>query len=187
VSCRTASKREITAEMNGAPLRYFTVFLVTLLCITGMLVACAANRSVTASQMKGIEIKTTDPLEAFEKEYEDISEKVEEGSLPSMAMSRASVIRMGLKKYLINTEAQLEILRLDVMHGTDGQRETALNQIVKLVAEREQTKIAYLQELQALEGGSRTSEERTGKREAGKDLNIEIKIAPEHIGAGERP
>ena len=173
--------------MNGARLRYFTVFLVTLLCITGMLFACAANRSVITSEMNGVRIETTDPLEAFEKEYEAISEKVEEGSLPSMIMSRATAIRMGLKKYLINTEAQLEILRLDVMQGADGQREKALNQIVNLVAEREQTKMAYLQELQALQGGSRTSEEKTGNKEAGKELNIEIKIAPEHIGDGERP
>ena len=173
--------------MNGARRRHFAVFLVTLLSTTGMLLACAGKRSVTANDINGIEIKTTDPLEAFEKEYEDISEKVEEGSLPSMVMSRATAIRMGLQKYLIKTEAQLEILRLDVMQGVDRQRETALNQIVKLVAEREQAKIAYLQELQALGGGSRTSEEKTGIKETGKDLDIEIKIAPEHIGHGERP
>ena len=173
--------------MNGARRRHFAVFLVTLLSTTGMLLACAGKRSVTANDINGIEIKTTDPLEAFEKEYEDISEKVEEGSLPSTVMSRATAIRMGLQKYLIKTEAQLEILRLDVMQGVDRQRETALNQIVKLVAEREQAKIAYLQELQALGGGSRTSEEKTGIKETGKDLDIEIKIAPEHIGHGERP
>ena len=173
--------------MNGARRRYFAVFLVTLLCTTSMLLACAANRSVTASEVDGVQIKTTDPLEAFEKEYEAIKKKAEEGSLPSMAMSRATAIRIGLQKYLINTEAELEILRLDVMNGADGQRETALNRIVKLVAEREQTKIAYLQELQTLQSGSRTSKEKTGEKEAGEDLNIEIKIAPEHIGDGERP
>jgi len=173
--------------MNGARLRHFTVFFVTLLCTAGMLLACAASKVGAPSEVDGVKIKTTDPLEAFEKEYEAISKKEEEGSLPSEAMSRATAIRMGLQNYLISTEAQLEILRLDVMHGADGQRETALSRIVELVAEREQTKISYLQELQALEGGSKTSEEKTGEKETGKDLDIEIKIAPEKIGDGEWP
>ena len=173
--------------MNGARRRHFAVFLVTLLSTTGMLLACAGKRSVTANDINGIEIKTTDPLEAFEKEYEDISEKVEEGSLPSMVMSRATAIRMGLQKYLISTEAQLEILRLDVMHGADGQRETALSRIVELVAEREQTKMSYLQKLKALKTGGRTSEDKTGIKGTAKDLDIKIKIAPEDIGDGERP
>ena len=138
-------------------------------------------------EVAGVHIKTTDPLEVFEKEYEDISEKVEEGSLPPMAMSRATAIRIGLQKYLINTEAQLEILRLDVLHGAEAQRETALNRIVELVAEREQTKISYLQQLQALQGGSITFGDKMGEKETGRDLDIEIKIAPEHIGDGERP
>ena len=173
--------------MNGPRLRYFSVFLMTLLCTASLLLACAANRSVTASEVAGVHIKTTDPLEVFEKEYEDISEKVEEGSLPPMAMSRATAIRIGLQKYLINTEAQLEILRLDVLHGAEAQRETALNRIVELVAEREQTKISYLQQLQALQGGSITFGDKMGEKETGRDLDIEIKIAPEHIGDGERP
>jgi len=147
-----------------------------------MLLACAANKSTTPSEVDVVEIKITDPLEAFEKEYEAMRKQVEEGSLPSEAMGRASAIRMGLQKYLIRIEAQMEILRLDVVHGTDGQRETALSQIVELVAEREQTKISYLQQLQALRTGSKT-----GKRETGKDVDIEIRIAPENIGDGERP
>ena len=173
--------------MNGAPLRHFTVLFVTLLCSVNILLACAANKPANPSEVNEVEIGTTDPLEVFEKEYEDINEKVEKGSLPSEVMSRATAIRMGLQKYMINTEAQLEILRLDVLHGPDDQRETALSRIIELVAEREQTKIAYLQELRALQGGSRTFEEKTGKKETDKDLNIKIKIAPEHIGDGERP
>ena len=102
-------------------------------------------------------------------------------------MNRATAIRMGLEKYLIKAEAKLEILRLDVLHGAEAQRKAALSQIVELVEEREQTKLNYLQQLQALEGGSRTSEDKTGEKETGKDLNIEIKIAPENIGDGEWP
>jgi hypothetical protein len=163
------------------------VLFVTLLSSANILLACAADKSANPGEMDEIEIGTTDPLKAFEKEYEAISKKVEEASLPSAAMSKATAIRLGLQKYLIKTEAQLEILRLDVLQGADTQRETALNRIVELVAEREQTKISYLQQLQALKAGSETPGHQTGKRETGRDVDIEIKIAPENIGNGERP
>jgi hypothetical protein len=81
----------------------------------------------------------------------------------------------------------LEILRLDVLHGAEAQRQRALNQIVELVAEREQTKISYLHQLQALQGGANTSEDKTGIKGTAKDLDIKIKIAPEDIGDGARP
>jgi len=152
-----------------------------------MLLACAANKSATPSEVDEVEIKTTDPLKAFEEEYKAIAEKVEEGSLSAEVMSRASEIRMGLQKYLIKTEAELEILRLDVLHGADAQRQRALNQIVELVAEREQTKISYLQQLQALKIGGRTSEDKPGIKGTANDLDIKIKIAPEDIGDGKRP
>ena len=99
-------------------------------------------------------------------------------------MSRATEIQIDLKKYLIKAEAELEILRLDVLHGGDDQRERALNQMVELVEKREQTKISYLKELRAV---SETCEDKTGKREKGKDFDMTITIAPENIGDGERP
>jgi hypothetical protein len=171
--------------MNGACLRYFTVFVVTLLfCSTGLLLACAANKPGAPSEVNEVQIETTDPLESFTEEYEAISKRVEEGSLPAEAMNRATAIRTGLQKYLIKAETELEILRLDVLHGGDDQRERALNQMVELVEEREQTKISYLKELRAV---SETSEDKTGKREKGKDFDIDITIAPENIGDGERP
>jgi hypothetical protein len=160
---------------------------MTFLCATGMLLACAAHKSVPSSKVNEVQIETTDPLEDFAKEFDTIRKRVEEGSLPAEAMSRATEIKFDLKKYLIKAEAELEILRLDALHGGDEQRERALNQIVELVEKREQTKISYLQQLQALEGGSKTSEDKTGKRGKGKNFDIEITIAPENIGDGERP
>ena len=180
-------KKGITTVINGTRLGHVTVLFVTLLCSASMLLACAANKSATSRKGDEVKIKASDPLEAFEEEYEAIGEKVEEGSLPSEAMSRATEIRTGLQKYLIKTEAQLEILRLDVLHGTDEQRERALNQIVELDAEREQTKISHLQQLQTLKSGANTPEDKTGKEGTVKDLDIKIKIAPEDIGDGRRP
>jgi hypothetical protein len=170
--------------MNGVRLRHFIALFMTFLCSTGMLLACAANKSVPSSKVSEVQIETTDPFEDFVKEFDAIRKRVEEGSLPAEAMSRATEIQIDLKKYLIRAEAELETLRLDVLHSGDDLRERALNQMVELVAKREQTKISYLQELRAV---SETSEDKTGKSGKGKDFDIEITIAPEDIGDGERP
>jgi hypothetical protein len=175
-------KEEFTTVINGTRFRHFSVLFVTLLCTAPMTLGCAANKSASPSEVDRVEIKTIDPLKDFEEEYEAISKKVKEGAFSAEVMSRAREIRIGLQKYLIKTEAELEILRLDVLHGAQAQRQRALNQIVELVAEREQTKISYLQQLQALRTGSETSEDKTGK-----DLDIQIKIAPEDFGDGKRP
>jgi len=173
--------------ITGTPLRHFAVLFVTLLCTGAMTLGCSVNKSATPSAVDEVEVKTTDPLKAFEEEYKAIAEKVEESSLSAEVMSSASEIRMGLQKYLIKTEAELEILRLDVLEGAEAQRQRALNQIVELVAEREQSKISYLQQLQALKNGGKTSEDKTGIKGTAKDLDIKINIAPEDIGDGERP
>jgi len=173
--------------MDACRIRQFVILATTILYTAAMTLGCAPNKSAPPSEVNEVEIKTIDPLKAFEEEYKAIGERVEEGSLPSAAMSRVTAIRMGLQKYLIKTEAQLEILRLDVMHGAEAQRETALNQIVELVAEREQTKMSYLQRLQALKTGSKTSEDKPGIEGTAKDVDIEIKIAPEDIADGARP
>jgi len=168
-------------------MRQFVILAATIIFTAAMALGCTPNKSATPSEVDEVEIKITDPLKAFEEEYKAIGEKVEEGSLSAEVMSSASEIRMGLQKYLIKTEAQLEILRLDVLHGAEAQRQRALNQIVELVGEREQTKISYLQQLQALKTGGKTSEDKTGIKGTAKDLDIKIKIAPEDIGDGERP
>ncbi len=102
-------------------------------------------------------------------------------------MSRASAIRVGLQKYLIRTEAELEILRIDVLHGDDYEkRQSALQQMFVLVVERERTKMAYLQRLQALTAG-KTAGEKKNQQSKVNDLNIEITVTPEDLTGGERP
>jgi len=152
-----------------------------------MTVGCAANKSAPPSEVDEVKIKNADPLKAFEEEYGAIRRKAEEGDLSADVMSRATEIRIGLQKYLIKTEAELEILRLNVLHGADAQREKALNQMVELVEQREQTKIYYFQELQAIQSGSKTSENNAGQKGTVKDEDMEITIAPEDIGDGKRP
>lgn len=171
--------------MDGCRIRQIVVLAATILYTAAMTHGCAANKSVTLSEVDEVEIKTTDPLGAFEEEYEAITEKVEEGSLPAEALRRAAEIRIGLNKYLIQTEAQLKILRLDLLHGDDYEtRKTALQEILALAAERERTKMVYLQRLQAFNTVSLPGEERTRK---GKFNDIEIEIGPEDLTEGERP
>ncbi len=168
--------------MDAYQIRQFVILLATILCTTVMIPGCAPHKSVTLSEVGEVEIKTTDPLGAFAEEYKAINEKVEEGSLPAEALSRAAKIRIGLQKYLIKTEAQLEILRLDLLHGDDYEaRQAALQEMLALVAERERTKMAYLQQLQALNTASLPGEK---TKNNGKVGDIEIEIGPENVDDG---
>ncbi|NIQ87953.1 MAG: hypothetical protein GWN93_02230 [Deltaproteobacteria bacterium] len=129
-----------------------------------------------------MKIETTDPLIAFEEEYAALHQKVEEGFLPAEGLSRAAEIRSGLQQYLLNTEAKLEILRLDLLHGDDYEaRQAALQEMLALAAERERTKMAYLQRLQAL-NTAHLSGEKTKRN--GKFKDIEIEIGPENVDSG---
>ncbi len=168
--------------IDAYQIRQFVILLATILCTTVMIPGCAPQKSVTLSEVDEVEIKTTDPLGAFAEEYKAINEKVEEGSLPAEALSRAAEIRIGLKKYLIKTEAQLEILRLDLLHGDDYEAgQAALQKMLALAAERERTKMAYLQRLQALNTANSAGEK---TRRKGKVKDIEIEIGPENVDSG---
>ena len=170
------------SAMDAYQIRQFVILLATILCTTVMIPGCAPQKSLTLSEVDEVEIKTTDPLGAFAEEYKAINEKVEEGSLPAEALSRAAEIRIGLKKYLIKTESQLEILGLDLLHGDNYEaRQTALQEMLALVAERERTKMAYLQRLQAL-NTAHLPREKT--KRSGKFKDIEIEIGPENVDSG---
>ena len=171
--------------MDGCRIRQIVVLAATILYTAAMTHGCAANKSVTLSEVDEVEIETTDPLKAFAEEYAAVHRKVEEGFLPADALSRAAEIRIGLQKYLLKTESQLKILRLDLLHSDDyAARKAALQEMLTLAAERERTKMAYLQRLQAL-NTARSSGEKTKRN--GKFKDIEIEIGPEDITEGERP
>lgn len=168
--------------MDGHQISQTVMLLATLLCATLMIPGCAPHNSVTLSRVEEVEIETTDPLKTFAEEYEAIKVKVEEGSLPAEALRRAAEIRMGLKKYLIRTGSQLDILRLDLLHGNNYEdREAALQEMLALAAERERTKMAYLQWLQALNTAHLSGEE---TKRSGKFKDIEIEIGPENVDSG---
>jgi hypothetical protein len=144
-----------------------------------------------------------DLLEAFENAYAEIQKQVKKGKLSGEVGSKANELNIELKKYLIKTEAQLEILQLDVLHGSGGDQEASLNKMVAISAERERIKMGYLQRLLALRGGksgkegdmpllpvvpgkskgnpdddsagkAKTSEKKKDKSARDKDIEIEI-------------
>jgi hypothetical protein len=171
--------------MNAYQIRQVVVLLAVILCTMAAMPGCAPQNAVTLSERDEVAIKATDPLGAFEEEYKAINKKVEEGSLPAEALSRAAEIRIGLKKYLIQTEAQMEVLGLDLLHGDDYEaRQAALQEVLALAAERERTTMAYLQRLQVLNTASLPGEK---VKTNGKFKDIEIEIGPENIIDGERP
>ncbi len=168
--------------MDAYQIRQFVILLATMLCTTVMIPGCAPQKSVTLREVDEVEIKTTDPLGLFAEEYRAIKEKVAEGSLPAEALRRAAEIRIGLKKYLIKTEAKLEILGLDLLHGEDYEaKQAALQEMLALAAERERTKMAYLQRLQALNTAHLPGEK---TKRGGEARDIVIEIGPENVDSG---
>jgi folate-binding Fe-S cluster repair protein YgfZ len=128
-----------------------------------------------------MEPEPRDLFAAFGHIYEEIQTRVQEGTLPAAVGAKADELKMELEKYLIRTEAELQILQVDVLYGADNQREATLKEVVALAAERERTKMAYLQRLQAL-NTSHLSGEKTQR--TGKFKEIEIEIGPENVDSG---
>ena len=169
-----------------------TVFLLVLVLSTALTVRQAAAGD--------------DLLEAFEKTYAEITAQVKKGKLPAEVGAKANDLKLALKKYLIKTDAQLEILQLDVLHSSGEKQEASLNKMVAIAAERERIKMGYLQRLLGLKGGksggkggmlllpivpeqreaklekNEAAVETTAKKEKDKSWSwkgIEIEIAPE--------
>ena len=152
-----------------------------------------------------------DLLEAFAKAHAEIQQKVKKGKLSGEVGAKANELNIALKKYLIKTDAQLEILQLDVLHGSGGNQEAGLNKMVAISAERERIKMGYLQRLLALKGKksgdkgdmlllpvvpeqskadlekNEAAGETTANKKKAKSLTykgIEIEIGPENVDSG---
>ena len=151
-----------------------------------------------------------DLVEAFEKAHAEIIAQVNKGKLSAEVGGKANELNIALKKYLIKTDAQLEILQLDVLHGSGGNQEAGLNKMVAISAERERIKMGYLQRLLALKGGKSkggvlpllpvvpeqskanpdddsASAEKTSNKKKDKSLTykgIQIEIGPENVDSG---
>ncbi len=179
-------------------------------CILSVLILTVLNACVGSRQdlhrHTRLEYGTGDiVLQTFDRTRADVMEQVRNGTLPEDAAERADELAIELQKYLIRTEADSEMLKLDVLHAPAAEREASLEKLMDLSAEREREKVKYLRRLQNLLAkadsaaapaasfsGTQMSapaaheeDRETGQRT--RDSNIEIEIAPEDISTGERP
>ncbi|MFZ0727720.1 MAG: hypothetical protein WAM61_18210, partial [Desulfobacterales bacterium] len=89
-------------------------------------------------------------LQSFERTHATVLTLVGQGILPEDARAMADDLMIELRKYLIRTNADQQVLELDILHASTEKREIALKKLMELAAERERTKVQYLQRIQAL-------------------------------------
>ena len=158
------------------PILVMVIFLTMIINI-----GCAIDQVSAPAEITGMEPESRDLVAAFHRLHGEMQAQVQERTLPTEVGIKADELKMGLEKYLIKTQAHLQILQLDVLDGAVDQREAALKKVVELAAERERTKMAYLQRLQALNAahlpGGKT-------KQNGKFEDIQIEIGPENVDSG---
>ncbi len=159
----------------------FAILVMAVFLTMILTPGCATDQVSVPSEMTSMEPVPNDLVAAFEQLHGQMLARVKEGTLPAAVGAKANELKIALEKYLIKTQAQLKILQLDVLYGADDQRQAALQKVVALVAERERTKMAYFQRLQALNTANSAGEK---TRRKGKVKDIEIEIGPENVDSG---
>ena len=142
---------------------------------------CATDQVSAPAEITSMEPEPRDLVAAFRQMHGEMLARVQEGTLPADVGAKANELKIALEKYLIKSQAQLQVLQLDVLYGADDQREAALKKVVALAAERERNKMAYLQRLQALNTAHLPGEK---TKRNGKFKDIEIEIGPENVDSG---
>ena len=142
---------------------------------------CATDQVSAPGEITSMEPEPRDLVAAFRQMHGEMLARVQEGSLPADVGSKANELKMALEKYLIKSQAQLQVLQLDVLYGAEDQRPAALKKVVALAAERERTKMAYFQRLRTLNTAHLPGEK---TKRNGKFKDIEIEIGPENVDSG---
>jgi hypothetical protein len=177
---QSPQEREYITMIALRSLRFATLVIAVFFTMI-LAPGCATDQVSAPSEITSMEPEANDLVAAFEQTHEEILARVQEGTLPADVGAKANELKIALEKYLIITRAQLNILHLDVLYGADHQREPALKKVVALAAERERTKMAYLERLQALNTASLSGEK---TKRNGKPKDIEIEIGPENVDSG---
>ena len=164
-------------------LRFATLGIAVFLTIM-LAPGCATDQVSVPDEITSMDPEPRDSVAAFRQMHGEMLTRVQEGTLPADVGTKANELKIALEKYLIKTQAQLQVLQLDVLYGAEDHREPALKKVVALAAERERTKMAYLQRLQALNTAYLPVEK---TKRNGKFKDMEIEIGPEDITEGERP
>lgn len=168
--------------------------------------ACATDQPRIGNASASNSYGSDDLIEQINQTHTAIIDQVNKEKLPAGVGTKANELRLELKKYLIQSEAKIQILELEILQGADDKREAALKKLMELTAERERVKLDFLQRLKSLmvqSGTAKTGSDQSGmqkpvdtakkKKEAKETgtkwktetLDIEIEIAPEDISKGE--
>ncbi len=99
------------------------------------------------------EIDTHPGVEAFQSKYKGITEAVQVGTLPPETGAEADGLNLAFQKYLIQSNARIEVYRLEAREYTGARQDEALDNLIQATEERERTILGYIQKLDRLAGG----------------------------------
>ncbi len=98
------------------------------------------------------------PLAEFKARYEVVMRAVAEGRLPPAAGSAARELWLALRKYVIQSDARIETLRLDARERRGEEQDRALDALVAEAMERTRAVGEFLNKLERLENQNGTPE-----------------------------
>jgi hypothetical protein len=118
------------------------------------------------------------PAEVFQALYEHVTSEVEGGRLTPEVGQQARELWIGFRKAVIESDAELEILKLEASSSQGSRQAEALEALVEATAARERLLIGYVRRLEGLSGVSAKSVAATVVDEAAEE-------APTPEGEGE--
>ena len=130
--------------------------------------------------------------------YTEIVSKVETGKLPESAQTTALEYLKELETQLVRLDAKIAEAEVTLRYSTAADNTESLEEIKRLVSEKERTKYEYFSKLEDLNNalpagkaaasGALAAETQTGKKQADEDANYttkeldwEIKVTPEKL------
>jgi hypothetical protein len=96
---------------------FFSGFVIVFLMLP-VISSCAGNQKDIYQQTRLEPFEDDVILRAFELTHSAIIVQVRRGDLPEDVAIKADELRTALKKYLIKSEADLQILEVDVLHAS---------------------------------------------------------------------
>jgi len=107
-------------------------------------------------------------LEKFNKQYEAILDKRNQGKLSETAASQARDLHLSVKKDLIFLDAQLQAYELEVKETSGERQDRAVQHIIDLSAKRERLLIGAVHKLDRMSDGAVTDIPVTSTVEQGR-------------------
>jgi len=158
--------------------------LLTVGLVAGLIVGAAASQA-----QEGTSEPENPTIAAFEALRSHIAEEVRQGRLPASAESQAEEIGFELEADRIRTNADIQVLMLEVRRFTGERQETALTELVRAVAARERQLFDRLRQLEKVAGVSAPMAVMSGigepkKKDKDKKGKIELESKPEDLSKG---